>query len=144
MCSIRRIVRHLMTLLMVLLITLSSKGLSQVIYLCTMTGQVGPLCCCQHMEELEERSKVEDSTPDLSSPSCCELIDQESVYLSLHSPSSTLDLSSPYPQESTHQITHDQSTALKRSKVCSHSHARAPPLKATGPPLFIQYCTYRL
>ena len=130
-----QLVLRTMSVLLIVLLTIPISGLGQLLYLCSMTGEIGPRCCCQHLEQIEDRK---DAT--IHAPSCCESVNTENYH-------SVGQVQIKGSQDQINRIlavvTHwnmSQSTRVSRVEETVLG-SRAPP-KSTGPPIFVRYCSF--
>jgi hypothetical protein len=111
-----------------------ASALAQVVYLCTMTGAIGPKCCCS---SVSEEPRAAPSRAQFERPDCCEAQAQASrdaiAAAADHMPSvgpavlvSTLALADLFDLE--------RASSLSRA-----AQARGPP--ALGPPIYLENCS---
>ena len=124
-----------MALAMATLVVAPANGLGQLLYFCSMTGAVGPQCCCEH--------EAEALLPDglsISAAPCCDIVNQETRV-----PPARLEAISPDFDGPDHIAAHPSPIAERQVAVPSPRllprTTRGPPF-ATGPPLYVENCTY--
>ena len=131
-----KIVVRMMALLMAILVALPAIGLGSLQYFCTMTGEVGPKCCCQH-----EADGAELDVPSVSAGQCCEVVSAERQVLPTRVEVITPDLEGPQfvllPQASS-----DDRLLVRAPTRLAVPHGSRGPPPATGPPLFIQHSSF--
>ncbi len=122
-----------MALVMAILLAVPASGLGQLLFFCTMTGEVGPKCCCQHEVEHIEG-------PSLSTAPCCEVVSAESLVLPTR-------VEVQAPQFEVAQLADLPFKPSDRTRVRASTRlvlplgSRGPP-PDTGPPIFIKHCSY--
>jgi hypothetical protein len=124
-----------MAFFMVVLVAAPASGLSQLLYFCTMTGEVGAKCSCMH-----EAKTIAPDGPTLAAASCCELVSSDAELQPIRAEVIAPELEAPettgLPSSPVDQVLAQISAELVRS-----NGARGPPPWA-DPPLFIQHCAY--
>ena len=119
------------------LVAAPASGLGQLLFFCTMTGEVGSQCCCQHEVERDVR---EVST--LRAAPCCEVVSTEQ-------PALLSWVEVPAPQLKTPPFITLSFAPSERTRVRAPTRlalpydSRGPPPDA-GPPIFIKHCSYLL
>jgi hypothetical protein len=111
-----------------------ASGLGQLLFYCTMTGEVGAKCCCHH------EAADDDSDMALLAAACCEAVNADTAV--------TLNpLEFVTEQEERQNKFHQTNGVQANSKgFASTAHvlrkrARSPPADS-GPPIFIKHCRY--
>jgi hypothetical protein len=123
--------------MMAILLAAPASGLGQLLYFCTMTGEVGPKCCCQYEAEVDADAS-ESAT--LAVAPCCmfDSADQQlqptRVEVVLSEIETQQFVALPYLEDSPLLVRKSTGNVLSLG-------SRGPP-PDTGPPLFIKYCSY--
>jgi hypothetical protein len=129
------IVVRAMALMMALVLAAPTSGLGQLAYFCSMTGEVGERCCCRH-----EAEKASPDGPTMSAAPCCEIFNPDEqlqpTRFELKSPEFETPEFVALPTASDDRI-----QVRKPTRVALPHGARGPP-PDTGPPLFIQNCSF--
>ena len=130
-----KLVVRAMALMMVLLVAVPASGLGQLLFFCTMTGAVGPKCCCQH--EVEQDA-LEGAS--LRAAPCCEVVSAEQ-------PISPTRDEVQEPQFETSKFialsfTPSERTPVRAPTRLALPHGSRGPPPDTGPPIFIKHCSY--
>jgi hypothetical protein len=118
-----------------ILVSVPGTGLGHVLYLCSMTGQLGAKCCCDH----EVQASNADGT-SLSMTPCCEVVNGEqrlnpARVQSVSPKLAILQFIPPaYPQSRPERVT--VSTGLVALQA-----SRGPPFD-TGSAIYIRHCSY--
>jgi hypothetical protein len=111
-----------------------ASALAQVLYLCTMSGLIGPKCCCSAPQEEPEAAP---QGPRFERPDCCEAQAQASrdaiAAAADHMPSV-----GPAMLVSTLTIT-DLIDLERAASISGAAQARGPP--ALGPPIYLENCS---
>jgi hypothetical protein len=124
-----------MALTMVFLVAAPASGLGQFLYFCTMSGEVGPKCCCAHRAQ-GDRSQV----ATVSAPGCCELVGVDRLVQTPRVEVSPQEVEAPEllvlpPRPDTQQ-------ARKRASGLAFCQSPRGPPPRTGPPIFIENCAF--
>jgi len=126
-----------MALLMAILLAVPASGLGQLVYFCSMTGEVGPKCSCQH----EVEAFALDG-PVLTVAACCEVVGSDSLLLPTRvevvSPEFETSKWVALPYKPAHRLLERNPTRL----ALLQSHGSRGPPPDSGPPLFIKHCSY--
>jgi hypothetical protein len=130
----------MMALLMAILIAAPASGLGKTLYFCTMTGEVGAKCGCDH----EESADVADA-PTIGAASCCEVVSVEKqlppAFVEVVAP----DLETPKIVALLDKSDHWLLTCTPNLRVEPWGPRGPPPdpvYSSGGPPLFINHCSY--
>ena len=135
-----RIVMRMMALLMAILIAAPASGLGQTLYFCTMTGEVGAKCGCEH----EESADVADG-PAIGAASCCEVVGVEKQQPPAFIEAVAPDLETPKFVALIDKSDHWLPTPVPNFRLEPWGPRGPPPDPVTpsgGPPLFIDHCSY--
>ncbi len=130
-----QLVMRAMALVMAMLVAVPASGLGQLLYFCTMTGEVGPKCCCQH-EVGQDRVEV----PTMSAAPCCEIVSAEQQV-----PPTRVEIHPPQfetPQLATLPFKPADGTLVRVPTRLALPHGSRGPPPDTGPPIFIKHCSY--
>ncbi len=122
-------------LVMVMLVVVSASGLGNLRYLCSMTGQVGRVCCCQDAAE----AAVEDGLV-WSGARCCEVVSVGTDLL----PGLVVIVSGELERPRVVLLPQVRDTgSFTRVPVALASlHAPRAPPPDTGSRLFVELCSY--
>ena len=127
------LVLRIISVLFIAVLTIPMSGLSQLLYLCSMTGEIGPRCCCQHEAQDHDEKTVQV-------PSCC-----ESVNTAFQSSSCRIQMKASQDQKTRMLATVAHVNVTKKIPALQMQDgvlgSRAPP-KSTGPPIFIRCCSF--
>jgi hypothetical protein len=124
-----------MAFVVVLAVAAPASGLSQLLYFCTMTGEVGPKCSCMH-----EVKTIAPEGPALSAAGCCELVSSDAQLQPIWAELTAPELESPEPMGlPTSPV--EPAVAQIPAELMWSNGPRGPPPWA-DPPLFIQHCAY--
>lgn len=111
-----------------------ASALAQVVYLCKMSGSVGPRCCCSKAHADREAAPCE---PAADRPDCCEARVQAARDATL---SNAERAPSVGPALLASTLTMAELTGLaEAAELRARPRARGPP--SVGPPVYIQNCT---
>ena len=118
-----------------LMMAVPASGLGQLLFFCTMTGQVGPRCCCQ--PEVREET---EAGPKVSSAPCCEVVRAEQPVPQVRAHVEAVQIEPPIVVTMT---TPFRARARVHGPIASLLHwgPRGPPFD-TGPPLFAKHCSF--
>ncbi len=130
-----KLVVRAMALMMALLVAVPASGLGQLLFFCTITGEVGPKCCCQH--EVEQDAL---EVPSLRAASCCEVVSAEQQV-----PPTRVEVQAPQfetPQFVALPFAPSERTRVRAPTRLALPHGSRGPPPDTGPPIFIKHCSY--
>lgn len=124
-----------MALTMVFLVAAPASGLGQLLYFCTMSGEVGPRCSCGHSTE-----GGQPQVATASAPGCCELVGVDRLVQTPRVEVVPQEVEAPellvLPPRPDAALARDLSSGLA---FCQSP--RGPPPR-TGPPIFIENCSF--
>ncbi len=118
-----------------ILVAVPASGLGQLVYFCTMTGEVGPKCGCQHEVDLEHAGH-----PSVSTAPCCEIVSSEQHVPPTRVEVHTLQFETPNLVTLRFQPSHRTLGRVPMDLAVPHGPRGPPP--DTGPPIFIRHCSY--
>ena len=128
------IIVRMMASLMAILLAAPTGGAGQFVYFCTMTGERGPKCGCQHDAEASEPHS------SLSAVPCCEVVGANAqlqpTRIEVISPEFETPQFVALPFASAHRLQLSATTSIARS------YGARGPSPDIGPPLFIKHCSY--
>ena len=130
--AIQSLLRAVLSVGLAVMLSLQVSGLGKLLYACSMTGEVGPRCCCDHARE--DRRDGQDA---LEGEPCCERVGERAVLQVIPSVSPEL-----LPEEL--PLWRPPARVLARQALLIPGdqspppQARGPP-RAQGPPLFLQH-----
>jgi hypothetical protein len=130
-----QIVVRAMALVMAMLVAVPASGLGELLFFCTMTGEVGPKCCCQH--EVEQ-DLVEGLS--VSAVPCCEIVGSEQQV-----PPARVEVHTPKfetPQFAALLFKPGNHTQIHIPTRLALPHGSRGPPPDTGPPIFIKHSSY--
>ena len=130
-----RIAMRALALVMACAVAVPAIGMGQLLYFCTMSGDVGPHCGCHH----DAHADTIDG-PSLTTAPCCELVGAEELVPPIRVEVIAPELETPQfvalPLQSGRHIPVRAPTRL----ALPHGPRGPPP--DTGPPIFIKHCSY--
>jgi hypothetical protein len=123
-----------LALLMALGVLVPSSAVASIFYVCQMTGQAGPSCCCASSER-EQRQEREQAR--FERPACCtaEVAHAERAPAV---PSSPAEVPVAALVETISQLVLYE--AGSAANVWNAQRSRAPPHR--GPPLYLENCSF--
>ena len=124
-------------LMLVLLAAVPASGLSPLLYFCTMTGEVGPGCCCEHEGEVEPATTTGST---LSAAPCCEVVSADPQVQLTRVEIVSAELEAPRVVALSHQLSDRSQVHLAKRLALPHGSRGPPP--DYGSPIFIQHCCY--
>ena len=132
--NLQLVVRSI-ALVIAVLVAFPVSGLGQLLFFCTMTGEVGPKCCCQHEVEPDALEG-----PSLRAASCCEVVSAEQQVPPMRVQVQASQFETP-------QFSALRFTLSDRTRVCAPTglalpHGSRGPPPDTGSPIFIKHCSY--
>ena len=133
-------IRHLpifvraLALVMATLVAAPASGVGQLFF-CSMTGEVGQRCGCEH-----EVATSSVNTLSVSTAPCCEAVDQQSRVQPVRVEALSSDFDGP-DAVAAHPVPAAQRHVSVASPRLLPYPSRGPPF-ATGPPLYIENCAY--
>jgi hypothetical protein len=117
------------------LMLIAPGGLGQLLFFCSMTGELGAQCCCEHEAELTLSDQ-----PTASSGPCCEAVSNDTLVPPSRVDSVVPELASPsFVLAKTVAPASVYRLATRRT-VAPYT-ARGPP-PDTGTPLYILYSSF--
>ena len=135
LCS--RMLERLLSLILSLALLLPAGTLGSVLYVCRMTGNEGPSCCCTAKHAVAKaKAKQIKRTPTIRRASCCDA----KVTAAAERPSSTIvpDFQVP-PPALVGRLPVELSVAFApRESLVIGERARGPP--PLGDPLYLENC----
>jgi hypothetical protein len=125
---------RLLAVIAALTLLAPASALAKVVYLCKMSGSIGPRCCCAHADETPETPA---SGPAVDRPSCCEA----QVQSARDAVASAADQLPPVgPAVLVTTLTFEELAERARASATLHApQARGPP--AVGPPVYLENCS---
>ncbi len=125
-----QLVMRALALGMIILVAVPASGIGDLLYFCTMTGEVGSKCCCQH-----EAPQDIVAEPSLTAAPCCKVVSAEELI-----PPVRVEVVPPQ---------FEPPLLVVVSFLPDHfpTAVRAPtqlnlPDGSCGPPLFVKHCSY--
>ena len=111
-----------------------ASALAQVVYLCKMSGSIGPRCCCSKPSEIPEAAPCD---PAVSAPDCCEAQLRTAEDGVLHAGESAPTVGAAVLASTLRfaELTERASS----SQAWARPQARGPP--GIGPPVYLENCS---
>lgn len=129
------ILARVLAVLMAALVALPASGLGQLLVLCTMTGEVGLECCCQHDAEA-----ASTDGPSVSSALCCEALSADPQVQPTRIQVVSSEFETPQFVALAYEAD-DRLLARAPTGLASAYASRGPP-PDNGPSLFIKHCSF--
>jgi len=129
-----KLIIRAMAMMMAILVMAPSTGLAQTLYFCTMSGEVGPKCCCNH-----DRDSLSAKGPALLATPCCEVSSKVSRHQAQGIQVEITKLKNP-TFIALPEIVHASLIGVTLSQLALLNGSTSPP--NTGPSLCIQHCSY--
>ena len=111
-----------------------ASALAQVVYLCKMSGSVGPRCCCSKPSEIPDAAPCE---PTVDAPDCCEA-QLRSAEDGVRYGGQSVPIVGPAVLASTLSFA-ELAARGTGSEAWARPQARGPP--SIGPPVYLENCS---
>jgi len=132
----RQLGLRVVAVLAIALVAAPAAAITEALWLCEMTGELGPRCCCSHGDSADEHDG-----PRFERAACCSLVDADTAGLVHSGDHGQSQLKPTFVLSGFKPRSGARNDLLRPARLQRPSEPRAPPLRA-GPRLFIQHASY--